>query len=134
MKNRYTRTGSLLIFMVGMSATPAFAEASSCLQDIAKNKAVYSLKLSQALKASGHLQAIAASTKIDLMCAPIQNGRHSTASIDNCFRATRHALQLFNAKSQNLFGAKTWGSLAKRMQSFKNTGMCHSVPQKFNTI
>lgn len=105
--------------------TSAFADANKCLEILGQAKAEYSLNLSKALKRTGNFFAIVKSGQVDLGCSRLVNENYSLNSIDECFTATRGALNLFDKDTVNqLFEAQEWESLRVRVQKFKTQGTC----------
>lgn len=96
----------------------------NCTADLATDKANFASRLSSNLKQSGHPAAVIAAGKIDVMCAPVKFGATSMKSIDQCFRGTKSALQLFDARTQSALGAREWEGLRLRAQEIKTTGQC----------
>lgn len=114
--------------------TPGIKLASTydqCTADLAADKASYASDLSAKLKATGHPTAMVAAGKVDAMCAAINWGATSMDKIDQCFRGTRSALQLFDRQTQQSLGANEWEGLRQRAQTIKQTGSCppaHRIP------
>ncbi len=117
----YQKVVSVATLAVTLSLTPAFASSSLCLDDIGDKLNKYSGSFSDTLRGSSYLKL---STKVDIGCRGIHKGTRNLNAINQCFRATRGALEKFDAGSQYFLGGDTWERLYFTKEAYKKTGTC----------